>query len=151
VTRWVEPPAYQAETHRLVWSAEVRRKNDEDANPAVNYNTFVLGREGYISLDLVTALTAIQDGKSAAHTLLDTVSFKEDKRYADFTPSTDKVAAYGVAALAAGVAAIKLGLLAIIGAFAVKFAKLIFIAIAAFGAGIARWFKGQSAGKNSQV
>jgi len=27
VSRWIEPPAYEAATHRLVWSAEARLKN----------------------------------------------------------------------------------------------------------------------------
>ena len=45
------------------------------------------------------------------------VKFNDGKRYTDFDSSTDKVAAYGLAALVAGVAAKKLGLLAIAGAF----------------------------------
>jgi len=51
------------------------------------------------------------------------------------------VAAYGLAALVAGVAVKKLGLLALFAATIAKFAKLIAIAVAAFGAGIVRWFK----------
>jgi uncharacterized membrane-anchored protein len=145
VTRWVEPPKYEAATHRLVWSAEVRLKDEDDPDPGVNYNTYVLGREGYVSLNLVTATSTVAADKPAAHALLSAIDFNQGRRYADFDSSTDKVAAYGIAALVGGVAAKKLGLLALIAAGAAKFAKVIIIALAAFGAGIAKWFKGRSA------
>ena len=65
------------------------------------------------------------------------------------TQICDRVAAYGLAALVAGVAAKKLGLLALFAAFVVKFAKVIVIAIAAFGAAIVRWFKARAGSKDS--
>jgi uncharacterized membrane-anchored protein len=49
----------------------------------------------------------------------------------------------------AGVAAKKLGLLALIAAFVIKFAKVIAIAIAAFGAAIVRCFKARAGRKDS--
>ena len=141
VTRWVQPPTYDAGSRRLVWSAEVRRKDGADSDPTINYNTYVLGREGYISLNLITSTSSVDEDKVAAGQLLSAVDFNGGKRYADFKPSTDKVAAYGLAALVAGVAAKKLGLLALLGVTILKFAKVIAIAVAAFGAAIARWFK----------
>jgi uncharacterized membrane-anchored protein len=147
VTRWVEVPAYDAASHRLVWSAEVRLKNGSDPDPGVNYNTYVLGREGYISLDLVTAVSGVEHDKPVARQLLAAIEFKDGKRYGDFNSSTDKVAAYGLAALIAGVAAKKLGLLALIAAGAVKFWKLIAVAVAMFGATISRWFKARAGSK----
>jgi uncharacterized membrane-anchored protein len=144
VTRWVEPPKYDGATHRLIWSAEVRLKDAEDPNPGVNYNTYVLGREGYVSLNLVTSASTVEADKPAARELLSAIDFNEGRRYADFDSSTDKVAAYGIAALVGGVAAKKLGLLALIAAGAAKFAKLIFIAIAAYGAGVVKWFRGRT-------
>lgn len=149
VTRWIEVPAYDAASHRLVWSAEVRLKNGADPDPGVNYNTYVLGREGYISLDLVTSVSRVERDKPIARQLLSDIDFNNGKRYADFNSSTDKVAAYGLAALIAGVAAKKLGLLALIAASAVKFWKLIAVACAMFGATVARWFKSRFGGKDS--
>lgn len=143
VTRWVEVPAYEAQTHRLIWAAEARNKGQADQDPGINYNTYVLGREGYISLNLVTATSTIETDKKAAHELLSSIDFNEGKRYADFNASTDKVAAYGLAALVGGVAAKKLGLLAVVGAFLLKFAKIIFIAIVAAGGAIVKFFKGK--------
>ncbi len=143
VTRWVESPKYDSTSHRLVWSAEVRDIGGQDEDPSINYNTYVLGREGYISLDLVTAASNIESDKPVAHQLLSSVDFNSGKRYTDFDSSTDKVAAYGLAALIGGIAAKKLGLLAMVGLFLAKFAKIIFIAIAGFGAAIAKFFKGK--------
>ena len=141
VTRWIQAPLYEAGSHHLAWSIEAKNKDGADADPTINYNTYVLGREGYLSLDLVTSTSSVDHDKGEAAKLLSAVDFKSGKRYTDFNSSTDKVAAYGLAALVAGVAAHKLGFLAVIGVFLAKFAKLIFIAVAAFGAGIARWFK----------
>jgi uncharacterized membrane-anchored protein len=141
VTRWIQPPLYEAGSHRLTWSAEAKRKDAADPDPTINYNTYVLGREGYISLNLVTATSSVDQDKTAAGKLLSAVDFNNGKRYSEFNSSTDKVAAYGLAALIAGVAAKKLGLLALFGATLLKFSKVIFIAVAAFGAGISRWFK----------
>jgi uncharacterized membrane-anchored protein len=147
VTRWVEKPAYDGQTHRLVWSAEAREKSGQDADPVVNYNTYVLGREGYVSLNLITASSTVETDKPAAHELLGAVNFNDGKRYSDFDSSTDKVAAYGLAALVGGLAAKKLGLLAAIGLFVAKFAKVILIGAAATGGALFKFFKGRNASK----
>jgi uncharacterized membrane-anchored protein len=145
VTRWIEQPQYDAGVHHLVWSAEVRLRDGEDPDPGVNYNTYVLGREGYISMALVTAVSTVEADKPAAKELLGAVAFNEGKRYSDFNASTDKVAAYGLAALIGGVAAKKLGLLAVAAAFFAKFAKLIIVGVIALGAGVMKMFRGRSA------
>ena len=54
VDRWAEAPRYDAASHRLVWSILAKLKQGEDPDPGVNYNTYALGREGYMSLNLVT-------------------------------------------------------------------------------------------------
>jgi uncharacterized membrane-anchored protein len=136
VTRWVEEPKYEARDHRLVWSAEAMLKDIEDPDPTINYNTYALGRDGYISLNLVTSSSTVDADKLSAQELLAAVTYKDGKRYTDFDASTDKVAAYGLAALVAGVAAKKLGLLAVAGAFILKFAKVFALAAAAIGGGL---------------
>ncbi len=126
VTRWIEAPSYDSTTQRLVWSAEAHTKGaaaGEDAT--VNYNTYVLGREGYVSLNLITSASVVESQKPMARTLLGQVAFIDGKRYADFDASTDKVAGYGLAALIGGVAAKKLGLFALLAAFFAKSFKLI--------------------------
>lgn len=145
VVGWVEPPSYEAQTHRLVWSAELRDKDDKDAGAkaGVNYNTYLLGREGYVSMNLVTALAVVEAQKPVARELLGVLSFNEGKRYADFNANTDQVAAYGLAALVGGVAAKKLGLLATLGVFLAKFWKVALLAVAGFGAVVRKWFSGR--------
>jgi uncharacterized membrane-anchored protein len=149
VTRWVETPTYDATSHRLVWSAEAKQIGVADQDPTINYNTYVLGREGYISLNLITTASTIESDKPAAHELLTAVNFNGGKGYADFDESTDKVAAYGLAALVGGVAAKKLGLLAMLGVFVAKFGKLLFVAVIALGAGFTKFFKRKKSDETS--
>lgn len=146
---WAEKPQYDAANHRLVWSVASRDKEQaEDQYSGVNYNTLALGRQGYISMNLVTDLAVIEDLKPVAKDMLAALVFNEGKRYTDFSESTDKVAEYGLAALVAGAAAKKLGFFALLAAFAAKFAKVIGVAAVA-GAGIlAKVMKGRRAGRS---
>lgn len=138
---WAQSPAYDAAAHRLVWAMKSRDKgNTNDEELGVNYNTYLLGREGYFSMNLVTDLKDLATHKPEAHALLDATNFVDGKRYADFNSSTDHVAEYGLAALVLGVGAKKLGLLAVIGAFALKFAKVGILALAGLGIGLKRLF-----------
>lgn len=141
VAGWTEVPKYDTTTHRLVWSATAKQKNAPNDDPSVNYNTYALGRDGYISLDLITGQQQLARDKQVALTLLDKIDYVEGKRYGDFNSSTDKVAEYGLAALVAGVAAKKLGLLAVIAAFLAKFGKLALLAAAAAGGTLFKVFR----------
>ena len=140
ITGWVEAPHYEADTHRLVWSLATRAKAGGADDEGVNYNTLALGREGYVSMNLVTGLNQVEARKPIAKMLLGALNFDAGKRYADFNDKTDKVAEYGLAALVAGVAVKKLGLFAVIAAFLAKFAKVIGVAVLAGGAGLSKFF-----------
>ena len=142
VLGWVEKPAYDAETHRLVWSLLSKHKGEPDsAEKGINYNTYALGRDGYFSLNLLTSSDRVAVDKGAAHTLLAALAYNPGKGYEDFNASTDHIAAYGLAALIGGVAAKKAGLFALAFAFAAKFAKLIALGAFAMGAGIWNFFR----------
>jgi uncharacterized membrane-anchored protein len=148
VSGWVEKPAYDAATHRLVWSAALRDKTPAAAGgdgAGVNYNTYQLGREGYMSMNLVTDLAGVEQQKPHARQLLAGLEFNAGKRYTDFDSSTDKVAAYGLAALVGGVAAKKIGLLATLGIFLAKFWKLDVLAVVGLGAGARKFFRKKEA------
>jgi uncharacterized membrane-anchored protein len=135
IVGWAETPAYDSVTHRLAWAMSLRDKGAPDAAPrGVNYNTYALGREGYFSLNLVTALAQLPQHKGAAHQMLEALQYNEGKRYADFDAKTDHVAEYGLAALVVGVAAKRLGLIALALAFFAKFAKVIVLGLALLGA-----------------
>lgn len=138
VLGWIEKPQYEAATHRLVWSIASRRKGGSDAEGGVNYSTLALGREGYVSMNMVAARQDIEALKPTARALLATLNFDEGRRYADYNASTDKTAEYGLAALVAGVAAKKLGFFAVAAAFFAKFAKVIGLAVVAGGAALAK-------------
>ena len=142
VVGWVERPAYDATAHRLVWSVLARNKGaPAGGNDSVNYNTYALGREGYYQMNLITGSKEIEDQKKHARALLAALSYEPGKRYEDFNPSTDKIAEYGLAALIAGAAAKKLGLLAAAGVFFLKFAKIIAIGVAGLAALFAKFFR----------
>jgi uncharacterized membrane-anchored protein len=143
VTGWLESPRYDTNTHRLVWSvaAQPLGRPATDDNESVNYNTRVLGREGYISITLITARSDLAQYRPVAQTLLGGFGFDPGKRYEDFNSSTDHVAEFGLAGLLGVVAAKKLGLIALLGAAFLKFGKLILIAVAGGGALIVRLFR----------
>jgi uncharacterized membrane-anchored protein len=139
IVGWAARPAYDATTHRLVWAMSSRSQGDPaEAGLGVNYNTYALGREGYFSMNLVTELGDLPRHQPAAAQLLGALEFDAGKRYADFNASTDHVAEYGIAALVAGVAAKKLGLLAVALGFVAKFAKVIVLGLAGAGAVFSR-------------
>jgi len=73
--------------------------------------------------------------------------FDAGQRYADFNPSTDKLAAYGIAALVAGGIAAKAGLFAKLGVILLAAKKFIILAVAAVGAALKKLFGGKDKNK----
>ncbi|MGN6358003.1 MAG: DUF2167 domain-containing protein [Novosphingobium sp.] len=146
IVGWIEPPTYDGQGHKLVWSLAARDEGAAANQPqTVNYNTFALGRNGYVSLGLVTSSTAIASDKAVVHSLLASLEFKGGKRYEDFNESTDKVAAYGLAGLVGAVAIKKMGLFAALGVLLLKVWKLLLVAVIAGWAAIKRFFgKGEA-------
>ena len=141
IVGWVERPAYDESTHRLVWSILAKDRGDAKQASTINYNTYALGRQGYFELNLVTSEDSIAEDKKHAGAILAALDYKPGERYTDFDASTDRVAEYGLAALIGGVAAKKLGLLAVIGVAFVKLWKFILIALAIAGGGLAKLFR----------
>jgi uncharacterized membrane-anchored protein len=138
---WAEKPAYDDKNHRLAWAMSSREKGSSATDDqGVNYNTYLLGREGYFSMNLVTGLNELPQHKPEGQAMLGALAFNDGKRYEDFDSKTDHVAEYGLAALVLGVGAKKLGLLALGAAFFAKFAKLIFLGVLGFGAAAAKLF-----------
>lgn len=141
IVGWVQKPLYFSDKKQLVWSIQSHDKGQSaDEENGINYNTLALGREGYISMNLVTGMSQVEELKPVANDLLSHLNFNEGKRYADFDASTDHVAEYGLAALVAGVAAKKLGMFALAAAFFAKFAKVIAVAAIGLVAGVRKFF-----------
>jgi uncharacterized membrane-anchored protein len=123
---WSEPPHYDKQQHRLVWALVV---SDADGK-SVNYNTRLLGRRGFTSLNLVTEPEKLGQYKAEALTLLSATHYGTGARYEDFQPEKDKVAEYGLAGLVAAGAGVGAAKLVKVGLLA-KFWKLILVAIVA--------------------
>lgn len=123
---WSDPPRYDKSAHSLVWALEV----SDDEGKSVNYNTRILGRHGYASLNLVTAPERLAQYKPQAATLLAVTNFAPGSRYEDFDKKTDKMAEYGLTGLVLGGAGLAAAKLVKIGLLA-KFWKVILAAIIA--------------------
>lgn len=129
VAGWAEAPHYDNGTHSVVWARDLEIEGNQQHS--LNYDLRTLGRKGVLSVNLVSAMPDLAEVHAAAAMLASHASFDIGLRYADYDPSKDRKAEYGVAGLvAAGVgvaAAKKLGLLAI----GLKFFKPLAIAVAA--------------------
>ncbi|HEY1584398.1 MAG TPA: DUF2167 domain-containing protein [Polyangia bacterium] len=145
IGEWSEMPRYEQSTHRLVWALPATSSR----GTTINYNTRVLGRRGYVSIDLLSAPEKIAAEKVNAAALLAATTFKNGARYEDFNKKTDKVAESGIMGLilgGAGIAAVaKGGLFA--GLFKVLIAggKFIIAGLIALFAGLKRFFTGKPA------
>jgi len=137
---WEEKPHYDQAANKVVWAISAQERE----SVGVNYNTLALGRQGYLSMNMVGSLEQLAVLKPHVGLLLANVEFVEGKRYTDFNSTTDKVAAVGLSALIAG-AAVKSGLLAKLWAFIIPLVmagkKLLMLAVIALGGLAAKYFK----------
>ena len=115
---WDEEPHYDKQKHQLIWGLLVEAAD----GGSINYNTRILGRTGFVSLNLLTDKQHLAQYKPAGSLLLSKTSFESGKRYEDFNSSTDKVAEYGLTGLVLGGAGLGLAKIAKIGLLA-KFGK----------------------------
>lgn len=142
VIDWVQKPSYDIPTHQLAWGLRAEAVDADAKRETVNYRTYVLGREGYIEMNLMTDPQGLAAAKPKADELLGATRFNEGKRYDDFIPGTDHVAEYGLAALVGGgLIAKKLGLLASLGLLLAKFWKVAMLGLAMLGGGFVKFFK----------
>lgn len=138
---WASPPFYDEANKKLHWAKEV--KFGEAEENTLNYNIRVLGRRGFLELNVIGSIDELENVKNSIDPILTSVNFKDGNRYIDFDPSMDKVAAVGIGGLIAGKVLAKAGILAKIGLFLAKFWKFALIAIVGFGASIKRFFTGK--------
>lgn len=126
VEGWAERPRYDPATHQLQWSISSKvRGSPSGAEGSINYNTYSLGRNGYLSMRFVMEPGAVESQKPVVAQLLAGLRFNQGKRYEDFDAATDRGANYGLASLVGGVAATKPGWYSVAGDFVVKYAKVL--------------------------
>ena len=140
---WAEPPHYDSANKKLYWARELSA--DGADQHSLNYDIRVLGRSGYLSMNAVAGMNDVAAVKAGMQELLPMVDFDPGKRYADYDAKTDKLAAYGVAALIGGGIAAKAGLFAKLGALLLAGKKLVVLLLAAI-AGVWRKFFGKKGG-----
>lgn len=127
---WAEPPHYDAAAKKLYWAKEL---DFGGAAHTLNYDIRVLGRKGVLELSAIAGINQLSMIKSEIPKVLSAVEFNTGNRYADFNPSMDKMAAYGIGALIAGKVAAKVGLFKIIVAALIASKKLIVAGVVAAG------------------
>ena len=130
VIGWSDAPRYDATRQRLTWAMTARVAGARaDAPQNVNYNTFALGREGYFSLNLMTALADLPALRSVADQQIAALDYNPGKRYADFDPKTDRVAGYGLIGLVVEAADHKQSVVAQALAFGRRYAAIVVAAL----------------------
>lgn len=143
---WAAEPRYDKSTHKFYWAKEVKFGDSEENT--LNYNLRILGRRGILILNAVGKISQLPQIEKATPEILAMVDFNEGHRYADYQPGSDKVAAYGLAALVAGGVAAKTGLLKGIFLAIIALKKFAIIGVIALFAGIQKlwtWRKNRPA------
>jgi uncharacterized membrane-anchored protein len=128
---WAEPPHYDSASKKLYWAKELSFAGTDE--PTLNYEIRALGRRGILTMTFVAASSQLTEVNSNRDDVLAMAEFNQGSRYADFDPSIDEVAAYGLGALVAGKIAAKTGLLTAGLLLLKKFGVLLVAGLAAFG------------------
>ena len=125
-------------------------KFEGDSVQTLNYNIRVLGRSGVLVLNAIGSPSDLNEISQSLDPVLKGVNFTSGNTYADYKEGIDKKASYGIAGLIAGGILAKTGILAKMGIFIVKFAKLIFAGLAAAVAAFWRWLSKKKKEKRKQ-
>ena len=135
---WSEKPRYDVLTHQLHWGL----KGHSDQGPVINFFTRVLGRNGFMSVNLIDTPDRIEQSKQDTANVVGATRFKQGMRYQDHA-SGDKDSGIGLKGLVLGgtgvAIAAKTGLLLKL----LLILKKAFIVIVAAVGGFFRWLFGK--------
>lgn len=140
IVGWASAPFYDEANKKLHWAQEI--KFGESPDHTLNYNIRILGRRGYLNLNVIGEMDVLPDVKANINNILPSVEFNEGHRYMDFDASIDEVAAVGIGGLIAGKVLAKAGFFAKIGILLAKFWKIIAIGAVALFAGLRKFLRG---------
>ena len=135
---WASPPYYDKATNKLHWAKELAF--DGVPKHTLNYFVRALGRHGVLNINFVAEMDKLSEIRGVIPAVMSMPQFVQGSRYKDYTPSTDKVAAYGISGLIAGGLAQKLGLFAMALAFLKKGWIFVILAIVGIWKSVSRWF-----------
>lgn len=138
---WAAPPRYDKVTHKMYWAKELNFVGEQ--HHTLNYGIRVLGRRGVLILNAVASMEDFPMIEQATPDIVKLVEFNAGNRYEDFNGSSDKVAAYGLAALVAGGVAAKAGFFKLLIAGLIAAKKLVIVAVIAAAAFIKKFFAGR--------
>jgi uncharacterized membrane-anchored protein len=122
---WASPPVYDKDNKRLHWAKELQFGDSQ--GHTLNYDVRFLGREGVFIMSYIAGMDQLPEIKANLDPVLSLVSFKEGKKYSDFVPGMDTVAAVGIGGLIAGKIAAKAGLIAVALVALKKFGILVLV------------------------
>ena len=141
---WREPPRYERIQHHLVWGINGHDKSAKN----VNFSTRFLGRNGYLSVDLVDGVETIDQSKTQALAILTAVHFAPGFRYEDHVGS-DHSSGLGLKALVVGGTAVVLAKKGgILIAILLGLKKFVVLTVVGVGAFFKRLFGGKKAQPN---
>lgn len=124
---WAEQPHYDEASHKMYWARELKADDAEDST--LNYSIRVLGRKGVLELNAVAAMADLPMIKQELPKVIAFTNFTDGNLYTDYSPGTDKLASYGLAALVGGGLAAKAGLFAKIGIFLLAAKKFVIVGL----------------------
>ena len=137
---WIYKPTFDSEKNAVYVSYEGSWNGKKGKYKSMQTNSIVLGRNGYLDISFVSSITnettkeELQQIANLAKDFTDGIDFLEGSKHADYK-SGDKVAALGIGSLVAGTLGVKalakVGFLAKIAPFLMKFWWIIFAPIAA--------------------
>ena len=140
---WAAPPRYDAASKKMYWAKEIRFGDQpQGSGDTLNYDIRILGRRGVLVLNAVASMDQLDEIRNATPQILGMVNYNQGHRYADFNPKTDKVAAYGLAALVVGGIAAKAGLFKLMIPVLIGLKKFLVIGVVAVAGFFKRLFKG---------
>jgi uncharacterized membrane-anchored protein len=137
---WIYKPTFDSEKNAIYVSYEGSWNGKKGKYKSMQTNSIVLGRKGHLKLAFVTSITnettklELEQISNLAKDFTDGIDFLEGSKHADYK-SGDKVAALGIGGLVAGTLGVKalakVGILAKLAPFLMKFWWIIFAPIAA--------------------
>ena len=139
---WATPPHYDASENKIYWAKELSFSGAREHT--LNYDIRVLGRGGYLSLNAVAGMSQLDMVQAQMPKVLAMTEFDGGQRYGDFNASTDKVAAYGIAALVAGAFAAKAGFFAKLFVMLLALKKFVIVGVVAVAAAVRKFFARKS-------
>ncbi|MEI9415074.1 DUF2167 domain-containing protein [Mesorhizobium sp. Cs1321R2N1] len=125
---WASTPVYDAANKRLHWAKELQFGSD--SVHTLNYDVRFLGREGVFVMSYIATVEQLPEIRQSLDEVLGLAVFNDGKKYTDFTPGADTVAAVGIGGLIAGKLAAKAGLIAVALIALKKFGLILLVPLA---------------------